>query len=107
MTSYRIPIKIQKLDENTEVWTDYYSTHANINKTRGKEYNNASTNISFSTYDFNIRFCEKVKEIIFNTEIYRIIYENRVYNIKSVDRYAENHNNVTLVGDYNGSQGNH
>ena len=32
MASYNKPILIQKLDEETEKWSDYYSTHANINK---------------------------------------------------------------------------
>ena len=105
MASYNIPITIQKLNENTEMWENFYSCHANINKTGGKEYVNASTNISSSTYDFNVRFCEKIEEIIFNTEIYRILYNNRFYTIENVDRYGENHNNVTLIGNFNGSKG--
>ncbi len=101
MASYNIPIIIQKLDNETEIWEDYYSTHSEINKTSGKEYFNASSNISSSIFDFKLRFCEKVEDIIFNTEIYRIIYKNRTFNIIDADRYKENDNNITLKGKIN------
>lgn len=102
MPSYNSPIKIQKLNLETEKWEAYYSTHANINKAGGKEYVNASTNISSSTYNFKVRYCEKLKDVLFNTEIYRIVYDTRCYDIKNVDRYAESKSEITLIGDYNG-----
>lgn len=102
MASYNSPILIQKLDEETEKWSDYYSPHANINKASGKEYFNAKTNISSSTYNFKVRYCEKLKELLFNTEIYRVVYESRCYDINNVDRYAENKTELTIIGDYNG-----
>lgn len=102
MASYNRPILIQKLDEDTEKWSDYYSTHTNVNKASGKEYFNASTNISNSTYNFKVRYCEKLKELLFNTEIYRVVYESRCYDIKNVDRYAESKTELTIIGDYNG-----
>ena len=102
MASYNIPIIIEKQDENTEKWAEYYKTHAKINKTTGKENANASVNISSSTYNFEIRYCKKIEEILFDTEIYRIVYKGRHFDIKSVDRYKENKNKVTLVGDFNG-----
>lgn len=102
MSSYNKPILIQKLDEDTEKWSDYYPTHANINKASGKEYVNASTNISSSTYNFKVRYCKKLEEILFNTEIYRIVYKNHCYDIKNMDRYAENNTELTIIGDYNG-----
>lgn len=102
MASYNRPILIQKLDEDTEKWSDYYPTHANVNKASGKEYFNASTKISNSTYNFKVRYCEKLKELLFNTEIYRVVYESRCYDIKNVDRYAESKTELTIIGDYNG-----
>lgn len=112
MAVYNKIIKIQKLDINTEKWEDYYVSekvqkesnpwlHANINKASGKEYFNARTEISNSTFNFKIRYCEAFKELIFNTEIYRIIYENKIFNIKNVDDYQLNHNELTITGDYN------
>lgn len=102
MASYNLPIQIQKLNLDTEKWEAYYSTHANINKTGGKEYVNASSNISSSTYNFKIRYCEKIKEVLFNTEMFRVVYDTRCYDIKNIDRYAESKSEVTIIGDYNG-----
>lgn len=104
MASFNIPILIQKQDIYEETWSDYYLTHTNINKATGKEYFNASTNISSSTFNFEVRYCEKVKEIIFDTEIYRIIYQNRIFDIVNVDRVKENNNKITLVGKFNGNR---
>ena len=104
MAAFNIPILIQKQDIEEEIWSDYYQTHASVNKASGKEYFNASTNISSSTYNFEVRYCEKVKEIVFDTEIYRIIYQNRIFDIVNVDRVKENDNKVTLVGQFNGNR---
>lgn len=102
MASYNIPIRIEKLNLDTEDYETYYSTHANINKVGGKEYENASTNISNSTFNFKVRFCELVKAMIYDTELYRIAYDNRYYDVKNVDRYGESTNELTIIGDYNG-----
>lgn len=102
MASYNLPIQIQRMNLETEEWEIYYNTHANINKTGGREYVNASTNISSSTYSFKIRYCEKIKDVLFNTEIFRVVYDTRCYDIKNIDRYAENKTEVTIIGDYNG-----
>lgn len=102
MASYRTPIKIQKLDYETEVWSDYYSTHANINKSGGKEYFNASSNISNSTFNFKVRYCESLKDIQYETEIYRVMYDKRYFNIKNVDNFNMENHELTLVGEFNG-----
>ena len=102
MASYNLPIQIQKLNLDTEEWEIYFDTHANINKTGGKEYVNASTNISSSTYNFKVRYNAKTKELLFNTEVFRIVYDTRCYDIINVDRYAENNSEITIIGDYNG-----
>mgnify|MGYP003540020190 CR=1 FL=1 len=62
MASYSIPILIQKLNLETEKWEDYYSTHTNINKVGGKEYTQASTNISNSTFNFKVRYCKEISK---------------------------------------------
>ena len=111
MAVYNKIIKIQKLDINTEEWIDYYISekagndknpyiHANINKASGKEYFNARTEMSGSTFNFKVRYCEALKDLMFNTEIYRIIYDNKIFNITNVDDYQLNHNELTIVGDY-------
>lgn len=102
MSSYKYPIKIEKLNTDTETYEEYYKTHANINKVGGKEYEKASTNISASSFNFKVRYCEKMKDIIFNTQEYRIAYDNHYYDIKNVDHYGENKTELTILGEYNG-----
>lgn len=102
MANYNKPILIQKINVDTEKWEDYFKTHAIINKSNGKEYFNASTNISDSTYNFKVRYCNNIDSLIFNTEIYRIVYQTRCFNIKNVDRYLESVSEVTIVGEFNG-----
>lgn len=114
MASYNRIIKIQKQNEE-EIWEDYYISenaskkknpyiHANINKTGGSEYNHASSEITTGTYDFKIRYCKAIEEIIYNTEIFRIVYKNRIYDIDNVDRYAESNTEITLIGTFNGAK---
>lgn len=102
MASYKFPILIQKLNLDTEKWEEYYSTHANINKAGGKEYTQASTNISNSTFNFKVRYCSKMEEVIFNTEIFRVVYNNRCYDVINVDHYGESKTELTIIGEYNG-----
>lgn len=102
MASYKFPILIQKLNLDTEKWETYYSTHANINKVGGKEYTQASTNISNSTFNFKVRYCSLMEEFIFNTEMFRVVYNNRCYDVKNVDRYGESKTELTIIGEYNG-----
>lgn len=102
MASYKIPILIEKLREADEKWEEYYKTHANINKTGGKEYTQAATNISNSTFNFIVRYCEVMKDVIFNTEKYRVVYDGRCYDIKNVDHYAESKSDLTIIGEFNG-----
>lgn len=106
MASYKFPILIQKLNEETEKWEDYYSTHANINKVGGKEYTQAATNISGLTFNFKVRYCSLMEKVIFNTEIYRVVYKNRCYDVKNVDHYGENKTELTIQGEYNGKNHN-
>ena len=113
MATYYKIIKIQKLNSETEVWRDFYlskkaeekkdaTIHADINKTSGKEYFNARTEISSSTFNFKIRYCEKLSDLMFNSQIYRIIYESKIFNIKNTDDFKLNHQELIIVGEFNG-----
>lgn len=102
MASYKIPILIQKLNLDTEQYEAYHSTHANINKIGGKEYTQASTNISNSTFNFKVRYSAMIEPVIFNTEIYRVVYNNRCFDIKNIDHYGEAKGELTITGEYNG-----
>lgn len=112
MTTYNKLIKIQKMDINTEKWSDIYLSekaekennpfiHANINKSSGKEYFNARVEISSSTFNFNIRYCPMLEDILYNTQIYRIVFLNKIFDIKTADNPQLNKHDLILVGELN------
>jgi len=92
-------ILIEKMDEKTENWNKYYSGHAGINKANGKEYVNIGSVISKNTFIFDILYHKKLEDIVFNTEIYRIKYKNRVFNIINADDYMLKHERIILIGE--------
>ena len=101
MAVYNRPILIQKLDNETEIWSDYYSTHAEINKASGKEYFNASTNVSASTYNFTTRYCALLEDVQCNTSSCRVVYKNKVFDILNVDNKNLKNHELIIVGDFN------
>ncbi len=92
-------IKFQKLNVNTEIWEEYYSCYSEVNKSSGKEYFNAKTNITKNTYNFKVRYIRKLEDIIFNTSQYRILYKDKIFNIINVDDKQEKRIKLTFVGD--------
>jgi len=113
MATYNKLIKLQKMNYKTEEWHDFYLSekakidlypyiHANINKTSGKEYFNARVEISSSTFNFSIRYCSKLEDITFNTQVFRVIYQNKIFDIKNVDNPHLNNHDLIIVGEFNG-----
>ena len=102
MTVFNKLVLIQKLDQDTEEWNDYFLTHANVNKSSGKEYFNASTNISSSTFNFSIRYSPYLRDIVFNTEEYRVVYDDKYFDIKNVDNFMLKNHEIVIVGEFNG-----
>ena len=92
-------IKIEKLNPTTEKWNEYYKCCAEVNKATGKEYFNAKTNITQNTLNFKVRYISKLEDTIFNTNQYRIIYKNNIFNIKNVDDKQEKRLKLTFVAD--------
>lgn len=92
-------IKFQKLDAEQEIWLDYYTCLAEINKSSGKEYFNAKTNITSNTYNFKVRYISKLEDTIFNTSQYRILYRDKIFNIKNVDDKQEKRLKLTFVAE--------
>ena len=92
-------ISIQKLNVKTEIWEDYYKCYAEINKSSGKEYFNAKTNINQNTFNFKVRYINKLEDTLFNTSQYRIIYKNNEFDIKNVDDKQEKRLKITYVAE--------
>ena len=95
---YDKPIIIQKINEITETWENYYALHARVNKSNGSEYLNAGANQSKSTRVFEVRYFRDLENIDDNRGLYRIIYRDKTYNITDYDDYQEEHKTVKLLG---------
>lgn len=102
MTVFNKLVLIQKLNLDTEVWEDYFLTHANVNKSSGKEYFNARVEISNSTFNFSIRYSPKLEDVMFNTEVYRVVYDSRIFDIKNADNFMMKNHELIIVGEFNG-----
>lgn len=96
--AYNIPIKIQKLDENTEVWSDFLNLHCRVIRNRGSEYVRAGAVQSNVERIFEVRYNSKLKEIEFNTSLYRVVFNDIKYNVTDYDDFMERHINVKLTG---------
>lgn len=99
MSVYNKVIKIQKLNLDTEVWEEFYTTHANINKASGKEYFNARTDITSNTFNFSVRYSSKLEDVMYNTEIYRVVYKDKCFDIKNVDNFMLRNHELIIVGE--------
>lgn len=90
------PIVIQKIDQDTETWSDLWSLHARINKTTGTEFVEAGADRSQSTKTFELRYFTELEDVDFNRGLYRIMYRDHAYNIVDYDDYMEKHQTVRL-----------
>lgn len=80
-------IVIEKMDEETEVWSEYYSCRAKVNTSGGNEYLAGGAERSSSDVDFRVRYCTALENMYLNTQIYRILFRNGVFNAKVVDNF--------------------
>ncbi len=68
---------------HTTVWGDYYKCYSYVNNLSGKEYWEAKQVNAETELEFVIRFCSEVSGL--DTEHYRIIFREGIYNITFVD----------------------
>lgn len=94
--TYDRPIMIQKIDQDTEQWSDLWPLHARINKTTGSEFVEAGADRSQSTKTFELRYFEALEDVDYNRGLYRIIYRGHMFNIVDYDDYMEKHQVVKL-----------
>lgn len=93
------PIVIQKIDESTENWSDVFTPHASINKSKSdNEYLNAGAVQGKKTLVFEVRYFGDLEDIEFNTQLYRIVYQGVPYDIKDYDDFMLQHKTVKLLG---------
>ena len=98
MSTFNHLIKFQKLNA-TNVYEDYYSCHAQINKTGGDEYLVAGAVSTKNKFTFVVRYCIELKDLQFDTQTYRIIFNNITFNILDADDFKQKHITIKIIGE--------
>ena len=93
------PFTIQRMDPETEEWSDLLHLHAlQINKTGGGETHNAGAEQYRPRLTFEVRYCKALEEAVYTPQLHRIVYRGRVYDIQDYDDFMEQRRTVRLVG---------
>ena len=74
---------VDEYDNPIEVWQDWKTLKAEKSNLWGREYYEAATVNEENTVVFTVRYVPFIDEM--NTIEYRIIYNNKSYNIKNID----------------------
>lgn len=92
------PIVIQKWNEDAQGWEIYFTCHARVNTSKATTNLDGGTLYGRNKTNFDVRFCKAVSMIEFDTQLYRIVYKNVVYDLVEYDDYMEQHRTVKLKG---------
>ena len=97
------PFTIQVQDENTEQWVDSLHLHAlQVNKTGGGSSFSAGADQYRVSLTFEVRWCEKLEQLRYSTQPFRIVYRGHTFKVKDYDDFMEQHQKVKLVGELYG-----
>lgn len=92
-------IMIQKLNEENNSYSDYYTCHSQVNKTSGNEYLIAGAVSTKNKFTFVVRYCEELKNLQFGTQTYRIIFNDIIFNIVDADDFMQRHKTIKIIGE--------
>lgn len=92
-------IMFQKLNEENNSYSDYYTCHSQVNKTRGNEYLIAGAVSTKNKFTFVVRYCEELKNLQFDTQTYRIIFNDIIFNIVDADDFMQRHKTIKIIGE--------
>lgn len=94
-------ITIQKSEAGTDKngnhilnWADYYSCAAYVNNLSGKEYWEAAQVNAQAEVNFVVRHCSEVADM--DTEHYRILFGEQIYNISFIDNVQYKNKTVKI-----------
>lgn len=79
-----------------EEWTDFKTVWASVNNLFGKEYWEAKTIQAEKTIEFKIRYSKDLKDL--NTKKYRIMWDNRIFDITFIDNVKYQNNFLKIKG---------
>lgn len=95
---YDKPIIIEKVNEQSEKYSEFARVHARVNKTGDNAYQKAGAERSQNTLTFEVRYAPNLEDIRLATSLYRLWYRGHRYKITDYDDYLEKHQTIKLVG---------
>lgn len=99
--AYTKKIEIQALTERYDEigqsiseWETIFRPWSSVNSIGGKEYYKAAQTNSQNDMIFKIRYTKKISG--YKTSEIRIVYNSKIYNIKHIDDYMEQHRELVI-----------
>lgn len=86
--------KTDEIGNDVQEWTDFFTAWANVNGVGGREYYSASQVNSQNDVVFRIRYSKKIAG--FHTSEVRISYNGKIYDIKHIEDYQEQHRELVF-----------
>lgn len=83
ITIQKVEFIVDKIGNRKSIWHDYYSCYATVGGESGKESFVVGMVSDFVDITFTIRYCKKLQQI--NSTQYRVIFQEEIFNIQSVD----------------------
>lgn len=81
-----------KIGNHTNQWVDYFTCWATCSNQTGQEEDDAGQTLETDQMDFTVRYCSETAAVV--STKYRIIMDDRIYNILHVDDMAFKRNSL-------------
>lgn len=86
--------KSNEIGSQIPQWETFFTTWASVNSVGGREYYSARQTNSENDMIFKVRYSRKIAGYL--TSEIRIIYNNRIFDVKHVDDYMEQHREIVF-----------
>lgn len=94
------PVTIQRMDKDTEEWTDLLQLHAlQVNRAGGGESFAAGRETYHPRMTFDLRWCKVLEAVRWDPQAHRIVYLGHTFDISDYDDYMEQHLTVRITGE--------
>ena len=90
----RSELIIDDIGNQELIWNDFYNCFSSISGFNGDEKEGESSVYNTERLNFTIRYCNASSKI--NSENYRVLYDEKIYNISSVDPMANYNKTLKL-----------
>lgn len=93
-------ISILKRDNAEKSFLPFYSCSVSVNKYgSGGEFLGGGAEREKNQLVFKVRYCKRIKEILHDTQDFRIVYDGATYNVIDYDNYNFENKEVKLLGE--------